>query len=157
MQEAGVLAALLGRAFENEHWDAPGTELELFADNTVVGTLVAATADKLVATASLQLRAPDATPEAAGPTGLQDGPCGWLRWVATEQDWRRAGLARALVIDVLGLAAESGCGEVRLKTETDRLGAIKLYLQLGFEPLIVEKDMEVQAWQLVQQLLDTQA
>jgi hypothetical protein len=28
--EAGALAALLGRAFEAESWDAPGTERELF-------------------------------------------------------------------------------------------------------------------------------
>ena len=30
--EAGALAALLGRAFEAERWDAAGTERELFRD-----------------------------------------------------------------------------------------------------------------------------
>ena len=30
--------------------------------------------------------------------------CGWVRWVATELDRRREGLARALVIGVLAMA-----------------------------------------------------
>ena len=32
VEEAGALAALLGRAFEAESWDAAGTERELFCD-----------------------------------------------------------------------------------------------------------------------------
>lgn len=35
VEEAGALAALLGRAFEAESWDAAGTERELFCDETV--------------------------------------------------------------------------------------------------------------------------
>jgi len=33
------LAALLGQVFETETWDAPGTERELFCDETVRATL----------------------------------------------------------------------------------------------------------------------
>jgi hypothetical protein len=55
-------------------------------------TLVGVPAEgRLVATASLQVR-PD-VPE-----------CGWVRWVATDLDRRREGLARALVIGVLAMA-----------------------------------------------------
>ena len=32
VEEAGALAALLGRAFEAERWDVAGTERELFGD-----------------------------------------------------------------------------------------------------------------------------
>src|SRR5215831_6110863 len=71
VEEAGALAALLGRAFEAEVWDAAGTERELFWDETVRATLVVAAEGRLVATASLQVR-PD-VPE-----------CGWVRWVATD-------------------------------------------------------------------------
>ena len=120
--EAGALASLLGRAFPDEHWDTRGTELELFEDNTVLGTMVIATPGRLLATASLQVRP-------------SDPGCGWLRWVATEQDRRREGLAAVLVTQVLALAAESGCREVRLRTASDRLAAIALYLKLNFEPL----------------------
>src|SRR5215213_5350369 len=139
VQEAGALAALLGQAFETETWDAAGTERELFCDETVRATLVVAAEGRLVATASLQVR-PDA-PE-----------CGWLRWVATEQDRRREGLARALVIGVLALAGQAGCREARLRTQTDPSAAIPLYLQLGFEPPVTG-DADREAWARVVGLL----
>lgn len=141
--EAGALAALLGRAFEAEHWDAAGTERELFCDETVRATLVVAAAGRVVATASLQVR-PD-VPE-----------CGWVRWVATDRDRRREGLARALVIGVLAMARQAGCREARLHTQTDRLAAIPLYLQLGFEPL-VRNDPERALWERVLRLLSGEA
>lgn len=133
--EAGALAALLGQAFAGETWDAAGTERELFWDETVRATLVVAAPGRLVATASLQVR-PD------------DPGCGWVRWVATDRDRRREGLARALVIGVLALAGQSGCREARLRTQTDPLAAIPLYLQLGFEPLVAS-DPERAVWDRV--------
>ena len=139
VEEAGALAALLGRAYPTETWDAAGTERELFRDETVRATLVAAAEGRLVATASLQVR-----PDAPG--------CGWVRWVATEPDRRREGLARALVIGVLAAARQVGCLEARLRTTTDRLEAIPLYLQLGFEPLVAGEP-ERAVWERVLRLL----
>jgi GNAT superfamily N-acetyltransferase len=133
--EASALAALLGRAFEGERWDEAGTARELFGDATVRATLVVAAAERLVATASLQVR-------------LDDPACGWVRWVATEREWRRAGLGRAVVSGVLALAGHAGCREARLRTTTDRVAAIPLYLQLGFEPL-VRGDGEGKVWERV--------
>jgi len=141
--EAGALAALLGRAYPAETWDAAGTERELFCDETVRATLVVAAEWRLVATASLQVR-PDA-PE-----------CGWVRWVATEMDRRREGLARALVIGVLAMARQAGCREARLRTQTAPLAAIPLYLQLGFEPL-VRSEPEREVWERVNRLLSGEA
>jgi len=143
VEEAGSLAALLGRAFVAETWTEVGTESELFGDETVRSTLVVTTEGRLVATTSLQVR-PD-VPE-----------CGWVRWVATESDRRREGLARALVIEVLAIAAQSGCREARLHTETDRLPAISMYLQLGFEPLIRD-GTEREVWDQVIGLLNNEA
>jgi GNAT superfamily N-acetyltransferase len=74
--------------------------------------------------------------------------CGWVRWVATELSRRREGLARALVIGVLAMARQAGCREARLRTQTDPLAAIPLYLQLGFEPL-VRGDPEREVWERV--------
>src|ERR671929_10935 len=138
VEEAGALAALLGRAYPTETWDAAGTERELFGDETIRATLVVAAEGRLIATASLQVHT--------------DAPeCGWLRWVATEQDRRREGLARALVIGVLAAAGRGGCWEARLRTTTDRVEAIALYLQLGFEPLVTgDEDREV--WERVLKL-----
>ena len=143
VEEAGPLAALLGRAYPTETWDAAGTERELFCDETVRATLVVAAEGRLVATASLQVR-PD-VPE-----------CGWVRWVATELDRRREGLARALVIGLLEMAGQAGCREARLRTTTDRLEAIPLYLRLGFEPL-VRSDPEREVWERVIRLLSGEA
>ena len=141
--EAGALAVLLGRAFEAERWDAAGTERELFGDETVRATLVVAAAGRLVATASLQVR--------------PDGPaCGWVRWVATERDRRREGLARAVVIGVLALAGQAGCREARMHTQTDRVAAIPLYVQLGFEPL-VRSEPERAVWERVIRRLSGEA
>lgn len=139
VEEAGALAALFGRAYPAETWDVAGTERELFCDETVRATLVVAAEGRLVATASLQVR-PD-VPE-----------CGWVRWVATELERRREGLAQALVIGVLATAGQAGCREARLRTTTDRLAAIPLYLQLGFEPL-VRDEAEREVWERVFRLL----
>jgi GNAT superfamily N-acetyltransferase len=143
LAEAGALAALLGRAFEAETWDAADTERELFCDETVKATLVVAAEGQLAATASLQVR-PE-VPE-----------CAWVRWVATDLARRREGLARALVIGVLAMAGQAGCREARLRTTTDRLAAILLYLQLGFEPL-VRSDPEREAWERVIRILSGEA
>ena len=139
VEEAGALAALLGSAFEAEQWDAAGTERELFGDETVRATLVVAAEARLLATASLQVR-PD-VPE-----------CGWMRWVATDRERRREGLARAVVIGVLAMAGQAGCREARLRTQTYPLAAIPLYVQLGFEPLVTG-DSEREVWERVIRLL----
>jgi ribosomal protein S18 acetylase RimI-like enzyme len=125
VEDAGALAGVLGSAFEGETWDAAGVERELLCDPTVRAVLVVAAGARLVSTASLQVRR-----ESPGS--------GWVRWVATDRDRRREGLARAVVIGVLELAVQAGCVDAYLNTRTDRLAAIALYLQLGFEPLVAE-------------------
>src|SRR5918998_4884711 len=52
-EEAGALAALLGRAYPTETWDAAGAERELFCDETVRAAFVVGAEGRLVATASL--------------------------------------------------------------------------------------------------------
>jgi GNAT superfamily N-acetyltransferase len=143
VQEAGALAALLGRAFETETWDAAGTERELFCDETVRATLVVAAEGRLMATASLQVR-PDVP------------VCGWVRWVATDRDRRRQGLGRALGIGVLTAARQAGCREARLRTHTDPLAAIPLYVQLGFEPRVTG-EAEREVWERVSRRLSGEA
>ncbi len=57
-------------------------------------------------------------------------------------------MARAVVIGVLAMAGQAGCGEARLRTQTHPLAAIPLYLQLGFEPLVTG-DAEREVWERV--------
>ena len=132
VEEAPDLALLLGGVYPAETWEPDATAEELFHDRSVITTLVVAMEDRLLATASLQIR--------------DDHPaCGWIRWVGTEADSRRRGFARVLVTSLLSEAARAGCKEVRLHTESDRLAAISLYAQLGFEPF-VETAEERELW-----------
>lgn len=135
VDEAEQLAALLGRAYPTENWEPVGTEQEVFHDETVKAPLVAVAQGLIIATASLQIL-PD-TPER-----------GWVRWVATDLNRRREGLARALVIRLLEIAVDECCREVRLNTTTDLLGAIAMYLKLGFQPLVITKE-EKHVWDRV--------
>jgi len=143
VEEAGALSALCGRAYTAEVWEPEGTKRELFHDNTVRAVLVVADADQLLATASLQVN--PAEPES-----------GQVRWVATELEWRRRGLARALVVRLLELAKKEGCKAVYLRTTTDLLSAITLYLQLGFEP-VKSNESDRDAWEEVTTLLSSGA
>ena len=125
-EDAGALAVVLGSALEGETWDAAGVEREMLDDPTVRAILVATAGARVVSTASLQVR-----PESPGS--------GWVRWVATDPDRRRQGLARTVVIGALELAARAGCVDAYLDTRTDRLPAIALYMHLGFEPLVARE------------------
>ena len=49
VEEAGALAALLGRAYSTETWDAANTKHDLFCDETVRATLVVAAEERLIA------------------------------------------------------------------------------------------------------------
>ena len=141
VEDAAALATLLGRAYASERWDAAVAKHEMFGDATVKATLVVEAEGRLIATASLQVR-PDA-PER-----------GLVRLVATDENRRREGRARALVIGVLALARQAGCRDALLHTESDRLAAIALYLQLGFEPLVTsEADRE--QWEQVSKSLES--
>jgi len=92
-----------------------------FRDDSIKAVLVAEGKDELLSTASLQI-----SPDKHGAKRL--------RWIGTERDWRREGLARALVITLVEVANKTGCQETYIHTTTDPLGAITLYLQLGFKP-----------------------
>ena len=132
IEESETLAALCGRAYPDEVWDLESTKLELFQSDTVKAVLVVADTHELLATASLQVHS-------HAPFSAQ------VRWVATEHKWRRHGFARALVVSLLKIAKKEGCKETYLHTTTDLLGAISLYIQLGFEP-VVRNEKERDAW-----------
>ena len=125
-EESTELAALLHSAYPTEGWEPEATKQEVFYDKTVKAPMVVVSKNRILATASLQIRTN--TPEH-----------GWVRWVATTPDRRREGLAQTLVIRLLAIASDANCQEVRLSTTTDLTGAIRMYLNLGFEPLVTNK------------------
>ena len=77
---------------------------------------------------------------------------GELHMVATDEKHRGRGLGRALCVAVLRYFREKGFKRVRLSTDDHRLPAIKIYLDLGFEPVIVD-ELHRQRWQDVRAAL----
>jgi mycothiol synthase len=59
-------------------------------------------------------------------------------WVVVDPAHRGRGLARAIVLAMLGLMRERGYAYAFLNTEDFRLPAVRLYLDLGFEPEMVD-------------------
>ena len=59
-------------------------------------------------------------------------------WVVVDPAHRGRGLARAIVLAMLGLAREHGYRYAFLNTEDFRVPAVRLYLDLGFEPEMVD-------------------
>jgi mycothiol synthase len=72
---------------------------------------------------------------AAWETASIWGPhTGRIHWVATHPDHGRRGLARAVVTAALAWMKDYGYADAVLVTQTHRLPAIRLYLDLGFGP-----------------------
>jgi mycothiol synthase len=70
----------------------------------------------------------------------RDGrPYSELGWVAVRPEHRGRGLAYEVCRRILLVAKSAGHHYTYLKTEDFRLGAIKTYLRLGFEPEIHER------------------
>ena len=76
------------------------------------------------------------------------GPdAGCVHWVAVRRTHQGRGIARPLVAEVLRILAAVH-GRAVLETSTERLGAIKVYLDLGFEPDTEAPEAEL-AWREV--------
>ena len=71
---------------------------------------------------------------------------GELHMVAVDEKHRGHGLGRTLCLAVLRYFREKGFKRVRLSTDDFRLAAIKVYLDLGFAPVIVD-ELHRQRWQ----------
>jgi len=63
----------------------------------------------------------------------RDQNCGRIHWVAVRPAYQRRGLARAWLSDALRRLAKWH-SQALLDTSTERLGAIRLYLEAGFVP-----------------------
>jgi predicted dehydrogenase/ribosomal protein S18 acetylase RimI-like enzyme len=73
---------------------------------------------------------------------------GELGWVAGDPEHRGKGLGRAVCAAVVARFIRAGYRRIFLSTDDWRLPAIKTYLKLGFEPLLVREDM-AERWRAV--------
>jgi hypothetical protein len=58
---------------------------------------------------------------------------GWIHSVGTLPSWRRFGIARAMVAQVVSTAGEAGVEELSLEVLTEHIPAHRLYESLGFQ------------------------
>lgn len=71
---------------------------------------------------------------------------GRLHWVGCDEAHRGKGLGRAVVVAVLNYLKVKGLTRATLGTQTFRLPAIQLYLDLGFVPVIGASFEQLEAW-----------
>ncbi|MHB9032441.1 MAG: GNAT family N-acetyltransferase, partial [Anaerolineae bacterium] len=75
-------------------------------------------------------------------------PGGEVGWVAVDAAHRRQGLGRAVCAVVIRRFIQAGYPRIYLSTGNQRIGALALYLQLGFIPW-VSADEELPCWEAV--------
>jgi mycothiol synthase len=92
---------------------------------------------QLVATAMATHR-----PRPGHPAGGEVG------WVAADPDHKGKGLGQAVTAAATARLIRAGYERVYLLTDDFRLAALKVYLKLGFEPLMYQDDMPAR-WQAV--------
>ncbi|WP_230742443.1 GNAT family N-acetyltransferase [Methanooceanicella nereidis] len=61
------------------------------------------------------------------------GPYGYINLLITDENHRRKGIARYLLISTMEGFKTYGCKECYLEVKSDNIGAISLYKKLGFE------------------------
>ena len=135
--DAAAYIALMQRAgFSN--WDE--SKAQRVFDTMYPGGvyfIVHGTSGALVASAAAQNRPHDMHP-AGGEMG----------WVATHPDYRGQGLSYIVVSLATRRLLAEGHEDVYLRTDDGRLPALRVYLKLGFTPLLYLPDMAAR-WQAV--------
>lgn len=78
---------------------------------------------------------------------------GVLDWVMADPEHKGKGLGRAVTIAVTRLLIERGYRRIYLLTDDWRIPALKIYLQLGWQPLILSEDMQAR-WNEVKKCVE---
>ena len=77
---------------------------------------------------------------------------GELAWLVTDPNHSGQGLATALAAAVTAHFIRTKVNHMHLFTEHHRLAALKIYLQLGYLPLITSAEMLVPWWEICRRL-----
>ena len=73
----------------------------------------------------------------------QGALAGELLGLIVREDWRRQGIGRQLLREVMRLAKQRGVGEFHINTEQDNTAAIALYASFGAEAVGVQMEIEL--------------
>ena len=139
-EDLSALADMMQLAFEDREWTPTTFSERLIDAQDVKKTYVIEFAGRPVATASARIM-PDEFPDS-----------GYLHWVAVHPDHRGKGLGTAVSIAVLHEFLRLGCKDVVLETQDERLSAIKIYKDLGFEGVHKHHSHSLR-WAMIAELL----
>ena len=127
---------LLDKAGDLGVWDAKRAEEEFTASSGRVwkdSTHFAVSEDRVVGTACVQLHAErDDMPE--------------LGWVAVARAYRERGLGRILCLRIVEFIRRRGFQHCFVQTRSHRIGAVKLFRDLGFQPCGDSSDPSLSAF-----------
>ena len=76
---------------------------------------------------------------------------GWLHWVAVHRDYQGKGLSKPLISHTLRVLRDLGYSNVRLSTQTTSWLACKIYLDMGFAPVVGDNP---EGWRLLRTLTE---
>lgn len=116
------VAGLLSLAFEDPSWTPARVRQEFTDHPDVVTTWVIQYRDNIISTAT-SLLSPQEHPGS-----------GCVHWVGTHPEHRGQGLGYLVSLAVLHDFIRLQCHDAFLRTDDERLAAIKTYLKLGFVP-----------------------
>jgi ribosomal protein S18 acetylase RimI-like enzyme len=63
----------------------------------------------------------------------EGGRAAWLEDMIVHPDWRGQGIGEALLREAVNGAQSAGCTRISLQTDSDNIGAQRLYQRIGFE------------------------
>jgi len=78
---------------------------------------------------------------------------GYLHWVAAHPDHRGKKLGRSVSVAAMHRMVQDGRNFVALETDDFRLPAVKIYLDLGFHPLLIHESQR-EHWPVVLETLE---
>jgi mycothiol synthase len=143
-RDADLWMALLQENGELGEWTAEKVA-PLFMPNSSMlfgASFMIFSEDEPVATAQLNLHPDD-----------EYAPTPELGWVAASPRYRGKRLGTAVCTAVLRHAAAEGYPEIFLRTDDHRLPAIRLYLDLGFQPWHRDPS-SAERWEIIRQRLE---
>lgn len=84
--------------------------------------------------------------------GKDKSGAGWLHWVAVKRKYQGKGLSKSLISYVLRIMKSLGYTHAKIPTQTNTWLAVKIYLDLGFEPIPENAVNSYNGWCIIKTL-----
>lgn len=89
--------------------------------------------------------------------GRDKSGTGWLHWVAVKREYQGKGLSKPLVTYVLNVMKALGYTYAKIPTQTNTWLAVKVYLDLGFKPILKNAVNSYTGWCIIKTLTNHKA